>query len=57
MRGNMTKLTGLHYIGAGGVPVRDTKTAWVLVAVAAFRQRSNSALEKSALAERRFFTV
>jgi hypothetical protein len=70
MRGDMTKLSGLHYIGTGGVPVRDTKTAWVLVAVAAFMPCSAAAVEKlclrlrrrryplrTALAERRLFTV
>lgn len=50
---DMTKLSSLHYIGAGGVPVRGTKAATVPAAVAAFRQRSAADLEKSALAGRR----
>jgi len=50
MRGDMTKLASLHYIWAGsGGPVRGNKTASVLAAGAAFRQRSNAALEKLCL--------
>jgi hypothetical protein len=36
------------YRGRRRPPVRGTKAAWVLMAGAVFRQRSNAALEKSA---------